>query len=389
MTTSIATVRARESLKPRHAPYWQQIRRGAFVGFRKLSASSPGAWVARFRDDEGTRHFHTLGAFEDYPPSERFDRAKDAADEWFKHMGRGGRDEGATVEDACRAYLETLSDSSRKDAEGRFKRWIFSDGKFAGTELVKLKRSQVRAWRTKLEKTPAIPQDKTSTADQRERSAASVNRDITPLRAALYLALENGHLTTDEPWKTALKPVEGAGRRRNVYLDAQQRRMLVEAAQADLQPFLRALCMLPLRPGAVAELTVRDLEARTSELTIGRDKTGEARRITLPPVTCKLFVEAAKGKLPAAPLFARADGKAWNKDSWKSPLKDAVETANLRSDATAYALRHSTITDLLALHRLDTLTVAMLSGTSLAMIEKHYGHLVRQHAMDALAKLNV
>ncbi len=53
----------------------------------------------------------------------------------------------------------------------------------------------------------------------------------------------------------------------------------------------------------------------------------------------------------------------------------------------AYNLRHSAITDLIALHRLDTMTVAQLSGTSLAMIEKHYGHLLRDHAADALSKL--
>lgn len=89
--------------------------------------------------------------------------------------------------------------------------------------------------------------------------------------------------------------------------------------------------------------------------------------------------------MPTAPLLARADGSAWNKDAWKYPIKDAVIAAELPAAATAYALRHSTITDLIALHRLDTLTVAQLSGASLLMIEKHYGHLLREHAAKALA----
>jgi hypothetical protein len=33
------------------------------------------------------------------------------------------------------------------------------------------------------------------------------------------------------------------------------------------------------------------------------------------------------------------------------------------------------------------LTVAQLSGTSVAMIERHYGHLVRNDAENALARL--
>jgi len=36
---------------------------------------------------------------------------------------------------------------------------------------------------------------------------------------------------------------------------------------------------------------------------------------------------------------------------------------------------------------LDLLTVAKVSGTSVAMIEKHYGHLQKKRAADALAGL--
>jgi len=36
---------------------------------------------------------------------------------------------------------------------------------------------------------------------------------------------------------------------------------------------------------------------------------------------------------------------------------------------------------------LPILTVAQLSGTSVAMIERHYGHMVQNDAESALAKL--
>ena len=90
--------------------------------------------------------------------------------------------------------------------------------------------------------------------------------------------------------------------------------------------------------------------------------------------------------MPGAPLFSRADGKTWDKDAWKYPVKDAAKAANLPDNVTAYTLRHSVITDLIHAG-LDTLTVAQLSGTSVLMIEKHYGHLTRDHARDALARL--
>ncbi len=49
-------------------------------------------------------------------------------------------------------------------------------------------------------------------------------------------------------------------------------------------------------------------------------------------------------------------------------------------------MRHSVITDLVT-GGLDLLTVALLSGTSVAMIERHYGHLRAEHAAPALATL--
>jgi hypothetical protein len=46
------------------------------------------------------------------------------------------------------------------------------------------------------------------------------------------------------------------------------------------------------------------------------------------------------------------------------------------------------ITDLVTAG-LPLLTVAQISGTSAEMIEKHYGHLVRDAAVEALAGLAI
>jgi site-specific recombinase XerD len=90
----------------------------------------------------------------------------------------------------------------------------------------------------------------------------------------------------------------------------------------------------------------------------------------------------------STPLFCREDGKTWNKDSWKGPIKEAAAAAELSPAVTAYTIRHSVITDLVT-GGLDLLTVAQLSGTSVAMIERHYGHLRADHAAAALARLTL
>jgi len=121
-------------------------------------------------------------------------------------------------------------------------------------------------------------------------------------------------------------------------------------------------------------------------LTIGKDKAGRDRKIKLPPQTAAFFAGQSRDKLPTAPLLARAGGKPWDKDAWKKPVKAAAKAAELPDTVTAYAMRHSAITDLVT-GGLDLLTVAQLSGTSVAMIERHYGHLRADHAAAALATL--
>ena len=119
-----------------------------------------------------------------------------------------------------------------------------------------------------------------------------------------------------------------------------------------------------------------------------KDKAGERRRILVPESAAELFRKTAEGKKPKAPLFTRANGAPWDKNSWKIPIAKAVRAGKLPPNATAYTLRHSTITDLVA-SGLPLLTVAQISGTSAEMIERHYGHLARDAATEALATLTI
>ena len=390
MSTKIDTVSARDKLPARHAPYWHKIRAECHLGFRKTTTESVGAWIARYRDATGRYQLHSLGSLEQVTGAKRYDEAAKLAGDWFDHRGKGGAREAITVEQACKRYAQKARDEGResaaKDLDGRFRRWVYSDQKLSGTPLLKLTPGMLTDWRNKLVTTPAKLQDKTKEATK-PRAASSTNREMAVLKAALNLALEDGYATSDTAWKTKLKLIKDATQRRDCYLDLAQRKALIANAPKGLAALITALSLIPLRPGSVAALTVSSFDKRLGVLTVGKDKAGRDRKINLPTSTAAFFAEQAKDKLPTAPLIARADGQFWNKDSWKYPFKDAAKAAGLPANAVAYNLRHSAITDLIALHRLDTMTVAQLSGTSLAMIEKHYGHLLRDHAADALAKL--
>ena len=119
---------------------------------------------------------------------------------------------------------------------------------------------------------------------------------------------------------------------------------------------------------------------------VGKDKSGQDRKIPLPPNIVSFLNEKIKDKLPQAPLLARSNGSFWDKDSWKYPIKYAIVDAKLPETVTTYTKRHSVITDLI--HGvLDKLSVAQLSGNSIFMIEKHYGHLTQELAKEALSRL--
>jgi integrase len=391
MAGTIDTVRARDALKARHTAYWQRVRKGCYVGLRKTTAGNPGSWLARHRDDDsGKQVVHSLGHLDDVAPADRFDRAKALAEKWFAHRSAGGSVALLTVADACDDYVKHIRAGGRSrtadDTTARFKRWVYPDTKFAQTALMKLTTKTVEEWRRKLAQTP-VRRGLNSTAAKRPRSSSALNRDMTSLRAALNLALENGHVASDAAWRSKLRPVKDANGRRDIYLDIDQRRALIAHAAPDLANFLRGLALLPIRPGALAAMVVSDFDPRLCTLRIGKDKTGRERRISLPDNTAQLFVKAIDGRQPGDPLLCRADGAAWTKDAWKKPLKQAAAIAELPIGTVAYALRHSAITDLIALHKLDTMTVAQLAGTSLLMIEKNYGHLLREHAKSALAGL--
>lgn len=384
MALDLSKVGERERLKVQREPHWQRLRAGCFLGFRPSKRGGKGTWIARVYDeDAGKYRVKSLGDFGPLLGNEMFAAAKREAEALAELVESGGeiRAKIDTVSDACEEYAKT-----RPEAAHRFRRYVYDDP-IAKVKLSKLRRRHVKEWRERLEAHPAlVSRRKEGEPIHRKRAPSTVNRDMAIVRAALAKVLSPGAPNSEAAWQEALKAVPNANGRRTLYLDRGQRRKLVEKTDAEAAPFVRALCLLPLRPGALAALTAGDFDKRTAELTIGKDKTGKPRRIQLPTEAAKLLSAQAANKLPGATLFMRANGKSWNKNSWKLPIAAAVGAAALPVAATAYTLRHSTITDLVSAG-LPLLTIAQISGTSAEMIERHYGHLASDAAVKALGEL--
>lgn len=404
---SILTVSDRNVLKTRREPYWEQLSRGQHLGYRKSSKQTPGTWVARYTMPSTYKVVtHPLGDFGHLPANQRRDAAVEQARAWFKQINEGGSPQSKTIEDACNHYVEhlrrTKGDKAANDAKTRFSGYVLNDCRLAKTELSKLTPAIVGDWRKRVEEMPKAKGIRgKSRADQRQtacgqsqatmRSPSTINRDLTPFRAALNHAFRDEWVSRDSAWRNKLRPVPTADKKRETYLDIHQRRAIVEAAAPEIKDFMMGLCVLPIRPGALAQLRASDFDKRLNQLMVNYDKTG-ARRLTLPTETADFIKRVVAQKIGGAYIFCSFDGKPWNKDRWKHPIRDAVVATRRQADippnTTAYTFRHSVITDLV--HQgLDLLTVAQLAGTSVRMIEKHYGHMRATVALPALAALTL
>lgn len=392
MALHLDRVDTRSRLEPRRDPYWQRLSHGQYIGFRLLTKGSEGTWLARAFNLEkkaagkNAYDYEALGDFANLEDRQRFDAAKAAAEVWFRHLDQGGTTDKVTVKDACEAYVTKLrnekGDAAANDAEGAFKRLVVGDPErdiaadpIASIELTKAKPAHFTAWRERVLK--------------RGKTRSYFNRNLTGLRAALNLALDDRKVSSDFAWSKALRPLkldpkEG---RRTIYLDPAQRRTLLENASAEFKPLLTSWMLLPTRPGDIAKLRVEHLDARHRVLKIPGGKTG-VRDVPLSDEALEHFSECAKSKTPKAWLVPTAGGGQWTRFYWRDTMWDAVFKAKLPRATVAYTIRHSVITDLVV-GGLDIFTVAKIAGTSVAMIEKHYGHLRAEHAREALAKLSL
>jgi integrase len=253
------------------------------------------------------------------------------------------------------------------DADKRFERTVY-EKPLGGKSLAKLRAVDLKAWR-----------------DGLELGKASSNRTLTALKAALNLARKNKHAPAALAVElAAVAPYKNAGKRRDLYLDIKQRRALLKAASGALRDLIEAVIVTGCRAGELTSMTRGAFDARTKAASF-KGKTG-SRTVPLSPTAVKLFKRLAEGKEPGDLLLTRDEGQPWKHSDWDGLVRDAAAAAKLPAGVCLYTLRHSWIT--MALQGgLATLDVARLVGTSVMMIEKHYGHLVASAARARLAKV--
>ena len=365
----------RAQLKPRREPYWAPLQKYGSLGYRKPETGA-GTWIARRRDEDGKNKYQSLGT------CESFDAAAKAARIWLANCERGIANGTVTIKDACADYVEALKQAGRhstgKDAEGRFRRLVDSSP-IGRIELGKLSSRLLKDWLNKQVATDGDEQDVRRTKD-------SANRNLASLKAALSLAHQNRLVDRDDAWNFVKPFSKVAARRQNAFLNQDERKALIDACPPDLADLCRSALLTGARPGELATLKVKDFNKSHGTLELS-GKTG-TRVSTISSAAIDFFTRLGTGKLPNAPLLATSFGQHWNKDSWKKPLKEAVIQAGLPGTVVLYSLRHTAISEMM-MAGIDVFTVAKLTGTSVAMIEKNYGHLNKDAVKAKLDRMTI
>ena len=345
---SIHMPTSRSKLTPRREPYWRNLVTGGYLGFRKTSKGTE-SWIARYRDNNGKRHYKALGLLLDLPYKE----AKAQAEEWFNSC-RMGVVRACTVKSACEAYVENLrkkkGDTAAKGADSRFRHRVYNHS-IAMKKLDELLENDIDLWRDEW---------------AGKYAPATVNRDINDLVAALNFAHKKHLVASNTEWKKIDKlHVENPAR--TEYITPEQRKKLLDVADPVIKPFLLALIYTAARPGEMAKAKVADFNAATGKVNLssrkGKGSKLRIRAFPLSPDAKKLFIEQAKGKQPDDFIFTN-NGRQWINYEWGTWMKPAFVSAELADDVCTYTIRHSTIADWLQ-GWIDVATVAKIAGASI------------------------
>ena len=120
---------------------------------------------------------------------------------------------------------------------------------------------------------------------------------------------------------------------------------------------------------------VRDFHAAHSSLTIVQDKAGAGRVLQLPEAIAGLIAGLCAGRAPDAYMFRTAEGVRWTDSHLSRQIKHRMAEAGLPAGATAMAVRHGVLTDLIVTG-VPLALVAELGGTSEQMLRAHYSKAI-------------
>jgi integrase len=210
---------------------------------------------------------------------------------------------------------------------------------------------------------------------QRERAAASVNRELEILSKVFTMAEDNG-MVASNPCRKVNKLRQD--NRRTRYLTAEEERRLMSALtgrRAYLRPIVVLALNTGMRRGEILGLEWRNVDLTRGLIYVTNTKSGKDRVIPLN--------QAAQSALESVKQTGqRVFDVDWIKVAWMAALKDAKI-----SDFRFHDLRHTAATRL-ADAGTDAFTIAAILGHSTIQMSARYTHATDERKRRALENMS-
>lgn len=390
---------SREKLAPRGKPYFRDLDRGLYLGYRRLRAR-PGQWIVRLYEGEGVYREETFAAADDWSEANGVDvldwrqaqaEARRRRDERVQVVAGKGR--AITVADAIARYLASLEARGKSIADTRVRAEVMILPRLGNIRVSDLTTDQLRNWQLDLAQTPKRRrtakgqpqrfQRQSEDADAVRRRRATANRYVAILRAALTLAFRDGLVASDQAWRR-LKLFENVTAARVRYLMVAETTRLLNACDPPTRDLVQAALATGCRYGELCRLAVGDFDPDAGTVRVLKSKTGKSRHVPLTDEGLAFFAALCAGRASDEPMLCRSGGLSWGPSNQTLPLQHACRRAGITPAIGIHALRHTYCSQAI-MGGAPLFTIARALGhADTRMVERHYGHLAPNYMREAL-----
>jgi integrase len=147
------------------------------------------------------------------------------------------------------------------------------------------------------------------------------------------------------------------------------------------------------RTHELIEAKVGDFQEASRTIVLGKHKRSRTERepiprtITLNADAHAILERRSQGRSPDAYISVNGNGNASDRRDIAQRFATVRRNAGIRPAITIYSFRHLWISEML-MAGVDVLLVVRMAGTSVAMIERFYGHFCNQSYQAAQAQLD-
>ena len=375
----LQTREARRKLAPREEPYWLELRRGLYVGYRRGTAGS--SWCVReFKSDvdrrRGGRYIkRRLGLTDDELPANGTtvltweDATRLALAEDRPTLTKPSK---LTLVEAAKDYFDTRTATTPHDKNTWAK--FIAPSRLGSKQVSEITTGDLERWL-------AAQVPPTEDREKRRAARATANRRWTVLRAILNSAFRKdpARVPTDAAWRR-VRPFPNTDQPRTRTLTGDECRKLLSELKEPLRAMAQGALYTGLRLGELEALQAGDVGP--DFVRVRNSKSGKPRTVPLNKEGSEFFTALVKDKQKEASVF-----KNINRINVSRQMKAGCEAAEITPRAVFHDLRR-TYGSLLLNERVASDAIQELLGhADLRMTRRAYAHLSDATLFKAVRKL--